>query len=171
MAFCDISLFTCAVSFSSNHDKISTDLVLGLRRCCKEATGTSAGSWGSRWRSLASLTKLQVSYRRTGCKALVKLLLFQKHRGLQANRDGNVMCRHVHPGLQTGCVFIHKDFGVSVLHIHDCALPASAFACRASSPPLPGMPDHRYLLIYLQTFHLHFLFHTNTYTHTHNIHS
>lgn len=136
MAFCDISLFTCAVSFSSNHDKISTDLLLGLRRCCKEATGTSAGSWGSRWRSLAPLTKLQVSYRRTGCKALAKLALFQKLRGLQANRDGDVLCRHVQPGLKTGCAFICRDFGVPVLHIHDCVLPASAFACSASSPPL-----------------------------------
>lgn len=168
MAFCDISLFTCAVSFSSNHDKISTDLVLGLRRCCKEATGTSAGSWGSRWRSLAPVTKLQEERVQT-LDQVSACMWFRKHYGLQADRDGDVMCWLVHPGLQTGCVFICRGFWVLALHVRDHVLPASAFASSSSFPPFSSMPNHRYLLIYLQTFHLDFLFHTNT--HTQNTHS
>lgn len=54
---------------------------------------------------------------------------------------------------------------MSVLHVHVVVIPASALACSASLPPLPGMSDHRYLLIYLQTFHLEFLF-SHQYTHT-----
>lgn len=167
MAFCNISLFTCTVSFSSNHDKISTDLVLGLRRCCKEATGTSAESWQSRWRSLAPVTKIQEERVQT-LGQVGAHVWFRKQCGLQANRDRNVMCWRVHPGLQTGCVFICRGFGVSVLHVHDHVLPASAFACSASFLPLPSMPDHRYLLIYLQTFHLASFF---TQIHTQNTHS
>lgn len=69
----------------------------------------------------------------------------------------------------TGCVFICIGFGVLVLHIHDHVLPALAFACSSSFPPLLGIPDHRYPLIYLQIFHLDFLFHANR--HTQNTHS
>lgn len=108
---------------------------------------------------IASVTKLQERVQTLG--QVSACMLFRKHRGLQANRDGDVMCWHLHPGLQTGCVFICRGFGVSVLYVHDCVLPTSAFACSAYFPPLLGMPNHMYLLNYLQTFHL---FHINTNT-------
>lgn len=41
---------------------------------------------------------------------------------------------------------------VSGLHAFIHVPPASTFACSAPPPLLPGMPDHKYLLIYLQLF-------------------
>lgn len=113
---------------------------------------------------LSRITKLLEERVQTLGQISVRVV-FQKHRGLQANGNGDVACWHAHPGLKTGCVFIWRGFGVSVLHVHVVVLSASALACSASFPPLPGMPDHRYLLICLQTF-LEFPFHTNTHTHT-----
>lgn len=100
------------------------------------------------------------------------LVVFQKHRGLQANRGvletwRAGMCTQSCKPLYWLSSFaeVLGCTGVSVFHAKAHIPLASTFACCAPSLLLPGVPDHRYLLIYLQLFHLQYLFHTHMHVH------
>lgn len=181
MALCDISLFVCAALMFSNCDKISPVLVLGLRTCCRALVGKQLGSvqgrWGSGWRTHSP-------HHCEGDRHCSQ----QRHEGLtksvhagcfhstMASRPAEMCWRcdalaHAprDSNIHTGCVSIHREIlgYMSVSHAHVRILPASTFACSTPSSFLPGMLDHRHLLIYLQLFHLQSIFHTHTDTRTH----